>query len=365
MAMPTFTMRQLLEAGIHFGHKTRRWNPKVDQYLYGSRGGIHIIDLQQTVPMLHAALNATRDVVAQGGKVLFVGTKRQASEKVRNAAELCGQYFVNHRWLGGMLTNWKTISKSITRLNELDGQLAEETAGFTKKELLKLTRERDKLELTLGGIREMHGTPSILFVIDTNKEEIAIKEANRLGIPVVAVVDSNSNPDGVDYIIPGNDDATRAIELYCNLISASVLDGLQEQLQHSGVDTGAAEEVVVEITEEEITAAEGKGAKLKATLAKKTSEKKAEAVSEEKPKKAAAKATEEPVKEEKKPAAKKEPAKKAPAQKAAAKKDEVAKEEKKPTAKKAPAKKPAPKKEATKKTAASKKKDEAPKAAKA
>lgn len=369
MAMPTFTMRQLLEAGIHFGHKTRRWNPKVDQYLYGSRGGIHIIDLQQTVPMLHAALQATRDVVAQGGKVLFVGTKRQASEKVRNAAEICGQYFVNHRWLGGMLTNWKTISKSITRLNELDAQLAEETAGFTKKELLKLTRERDKLELTLGGIREMHGTPSILFVIDTNKEEIAIKEANRLGIPVVAVVDSNSNPDGVDYIIPGNDDATRAIELYCNLISASVLDGLQEQLQHSGVDAGAAEEVVVEITEEEITAANSKDSKPKATPAQKTSTKKDSVASEEKPKKAAAKAKEEPVKDEKKPAAKKATAKKTPAKKTA-----DSKEEKKPAAKKAPAKKAAAKKDeatkedkkpAAKKSTDSKKKADAPKAAEA
>lgn len=374
MAMPTFTMRQLLEAGIHFGHKTRRWNPKVDQYLYGSRGGIHIIDLQQTVPMLHAALNATRDVVAQGGKVLFVGTKRQASEKVRNAAELCGQYFVNHRWLGGMLTNWKTITKSITRLNELDAQFAEEAAGFTKKELLKLTRERDKLELTLGGIREMHGTPSILFVIDTNKEEIAIKEANRLGIPVVAVVDSNSNPDGVDYIIPGNDDATRAIELYCNLISAAVLDGLQEQLQHSGVDTGAAEEVVIEITEEEISAAEGKGGKLEATPAKKTSTKKNEAALEEKPQKASANTKEkltkeEPAKEEKKPAAKKATAKKAPVKKTADNK-----KEKEPATKKAPAKKAAAKKDesvkeekkpAAKKAASSKKKADAPKAAEA
>ncbi len=248
--MPTFTMRQLLEAGVHFGHQTRRWNPKMESYLYGSRGGIHIIDLQQTVPLLHHGLQAIRDVVAGGGRVLFVGTKRQASQKIKEAASLCGQFYVNHRWLGGMLTNWKTISQSIKRLRELQEQFDEGVHGFTKKELLTLERERNKLELSLGGIKEMGGVPSILFIIDTNKEDIAIKEANKLGIPIVAIVDSNSNPDGIDYLIPGNDDSQRAIELYCALVSASVLDGLQAEMKTAGVDIGAAEEVTVEIEEE-------------------------------------------------------------------------------------------------------------------
>ncbi len=248
--MPTFTMRQLLEAGSHFGHQTRRWNPKMASYLFGARGGIHIIDLQQTVPLLHHALQAIRDVVAGGGRVLFVGTKRQASQKVKDAAILCGQYYVNHRWLGGMLTNWNTVSNSIKRLRELEENLGQGAHGFTKKELLTLERERNKLELSLGGIKDMGGTPDILFVIDTNKEDIAIKEANKLGIPVVAIVDSNSTPDGIDYIIPGNDDAQRAIELYCTLVSAAVLDGLQAQMRSSGVDVGAAETVAVVIEEE-------------------------------------------------------------------------------------------------------------------
>lgn len=248
--MPTFTMRQLLEAGAHFGHQTRRWNPKMAPYLYGSRGGIHIIDLQQTVPLLHRALQAIRDVVAEGGKVLFVGTKRQASQKIKESATLCGQFYVQHRWLGGMLTNWKTVSQSIKRLRELEESLAEGTHGFTKKELLSLQRERDKLELSLGGIKDMGGPPNILFVIDTNKEDIAIKEANKLGIPVVAIVDSNSTPDGIDYLIPGNDDAQRAIDLYCTLVSAAVLDGLQAQVRSSGIDVGAAEDVTVVIEEE-------------------------------------------------------------------------------------------------------------------
>jgi len=250
--MPTFTMRQLLEAGTHFGHQTRRWNPKMGPYLYGSRGGIHIIDLQQTVPMLHQSLQAIRDVVAAGGRVLFVGTKRQASQRIKEAANLCGQFYVNHRWLGGMLTNWKTISHSIKRLRELEEQFEEGTHGFTKKELLTLERERDKLELSLGGIKEMGGVPNILFIIDTNKEDIAIKEANKLGIPVVAVVDSNSNPDGVDYLIPGNDDALRAIDLYCTLVSAAILDGLQAEMKSSGVDIGAAEDISVTLEEEPI-----------------------------------------------------------------------------------------------------------------
>lgn len=251
--MPTFTMRQLMEAGIHFGHQTRRWNPKMESYLFGSRGAIHIIDLQQTVPMLHVSLQVIRDIVASGGRVLFVGTKRQASQKVKEAANLCGQFYVNHRWLGGMLTNWKTISQSIKRLRELEEQLDEESHGFTKKELLTLERERTKLELSLGGIKDMGGVPSVLFVIDTNKESIAIKEANKLGIPVVAIVDSNSNPDGIDYIVPGNDDAQRAIELYCTLVSAAVLDGLQAEMQSAGVDIGAAEDVSVTIEEAPFT----------------------------------------------------------------------------------------------------------------
>lgn len=248
--MPTFTMRQLLEAGVHFGHQTRRWNPKMDTYLFGSRGGIHIIDLQQTVPMLHHALNTIRDIVAGGGKVLFVGTKRQASQTIKEAANLSGQYFVNHRWLGGMLTNWKTVSQSITRLRELEEKLDEGAHGFTKKELLSLERERNKLELSLGGIKDINGLPDILFVVDTNKEKIAILEANKLGIPVVAILDSNSDPDGIDYIIPGNDDAQRAIEFYCTLVSAAILDGLQAEMKTSGVDIGEAEEVTVVVEEE-------------------------------------------------------------------------------------------------------------------
>jgi len=248
--MPTFSMRQLLEASVHFGHQTRRWNPKMAPYLFGSRGGIHIIDLQQSVPMLHHALQAIRDVVASGGRVLFVGTKRQASQEIKQAASLCGQFYVNHRWLGGMLTNWKTVSQSIKRMTDVQEQLDQGIHGFTKKELLTLERERDKLELSLGGIKEMGGLPDILFVIDTNKEDISIKEANKLGIPVVAIVDSNSNPDGIDYLIPGNDDAQRAIELYCTLVSAAILDGLQAEMQSAGIDIGAAEEVTVTIEEE-------------------------------------------------------------------------------------------------------------------
>jgi len=250
---PTFTMRQLLEAGVHFGHQTRRWNPKMAPYLYGSRGGIHIIDLQQTVPMLHHALEAIEKVVANGGRVLFVGTKRQASQAIKESASLCGQFYVNHRWLGGMLTNWKTISQSIKRLQELEEKLIEGAQGFTKKELLSLERERTKLELSLGGIKEMGGTPDILFIIDTNKEDIAIKEARTLGIPVVAVIDSNSTPDHIDYPIPGNDDAQRAIDLYCSLVSGAVLAGLKEQLHTSGKDVGAAEEVAIVVEEEPFT----------------------------------------------------------------------------------------------------------------
>jgi len=246
MALPAFTMRQLLEAGVHFGHSTRRWNPKMAPYLFGARNKIHIIDLQQTVPMLHQAMVAVKDVVAAGGRVLFVGTKRQASSRVADAAKRCGQYYVNHRWLGGMMTNWQTISNSIKRLRDLDVQLAGETVGLTKKELLGLTREQDKLERALGGIKEMGGLPDILVVIDTNKEAIAVAEATKLGIPVVAVIDSNSQPDGITYPVPGNDDAIRAINLYCDLMVGSVLDGIQQEVTITGGDAGASSEGPVE-----------------------------------------------------------------------------------------------------------------------
>jgi small subunit ribosomal protein S2 len=232
--MPTFTMRQLLEAGVHFGHTTRRWNPKMRSYIFGERNGVHIIDLEQTVPMLHRALESARDVVAGGGRVLFVGTKRQAGDVVAEAAKRCGQYYVNHRWLGGMLTNWKTISNSIKRLKELEARLAEETVGLTKKELLGLQREREKLDRSLGGIKEMAGLPDILFVIDTNKESIAIHEAAKLNIPVIAVIDSNCDPEGITFPVPGNDDAQRAIHLYCDLVAGAVLDGLQKEFIGSG-----------------------------------------------------------------------------------------------------------------------------------
>jgi small subunit ribosomal protein S2 len=262
MAMPTFTMRQLLEAGVHFGHHTRRWNPKMAPFIFGVRNGIHIIDLGQTVPMLQQGLEAVRGVVASGGRVLFVGTKRQASEKIAESAKRCGQYYVNHRWLGGMLSNWKTISQSIKRLRDLDERLQGNTAGLTKKELLQMTRQRDKLERALGGIKEMGGQPDILFIIDTNKEDIAVAEASKLGIPVVAILDSNSNPTGVTYPIPGNDDAIRAISIYCDLVSAAVLDGLQQEMASTGADIGEAEELPAETlpAAEEIPAAAGEPA---------------------------------------------------------------------------------------------------------
>lgn len=253
MALPAFTMRQLLEAGVHFGHSTRRWNPKMAPYLFGDRNNIHIIDLQQTVPMLYRAMQAVRDIVSRNGRVLFVGTKRQAAGLVAETAGKCGQYYVNHRWLGGMMTNWKTISNSIRRLKELEEQLGDggsEVTGLTKKELLVLTREKEKLDRALGGIKDMGGLPDILVIIDTNKEDIAVMEARKLGIPVVAVVDSNSNPEGIDFPIPGNDDALRAIALYCDLIAGSVLDGLTTELAASGVDVGASEEAPVEIIPE-------------------------------------------------------------------------------------------------------------------
>ena len=246
MALPAYSMRQLLEAGVHFGHSTRRWNPTMAPFLFGVRNGIHIIDLQQTVPLLHQAMVAVKEVVANGGRVLFVGTKRQATGRISEAAKKCGQYYVNHRWLGGMMTNWSTISNSIKRLRDLDVQLSGETVGLTKKELLVLTREQAKLERALGGIKEMGGLPDILVVIDTNKEAIAVAEANKLGIPVVGVIDSNSKPEGINYPIPGNDDAMRAIDLYCELMIGSVLDGIQQEVITSGKDIGASADGPVE-----------------------------------------------------------------------------------------------------------------------
>lgn len=246
MALPDFSMRQLLEAGAHFGHQTHRWNPKMKDFIFGERSNIHIIDLSQTVPLLHQALVQVRDAAAGGGRILFVGTKHQASEPVAQAAKRCAQYYVNHRWLGGTLTNWRTISHSISRLRDLesllDGDL--ESSGFTKKELLNLTRERDKLELSLGGIKDMGGIPDLMFVIDTNKEAIAVQEARKLGIPVVAIVDTNSDPDPINFPVPGNDDASRAISLYCELVADAVLDGISDGSADLGVDLGAAEEPV-------------------------------------------------------------------------------------------------------------------------
>lgn len=241
MALPDFSMRALLESGAHFGHQTHRWNPKMDRYIFGSRNNIHIIDLSQTVPLLHQALVKIREVAASGGRVLFVGTKRQASDPVAQAAKRCAQYYVNHRWLGGTLTNWRTISGSIARLRELEDLTAGEGQGRTKRELLSLTREKDKLDLSLGGIKDMGGIPDIMFVIDTNKEAIAIQEARKLNIPVVAILDTNSDPDGVAYPIPANDDAARALQLYCDLVADAVLDGLASGQSAMGVDLGAAE----------------------------------------------------------------------------------------------------------------------------
>ena len=257
MALPDYNMRQLLEAGVHFGHQTHRWNPKMAPYIFGDRNGIHIIDLAQTVPLLHQALVAVRDTVASGGRVLFVGTKRQATEVIARTAQQCAQYYMNTRWLGGTLTNWKTISNSIKRLRELENLLSDEAStGFTKKEILNLTRERDKLELAIGGVKDMGGLPDLMIVIDTNKESIAIAEAHKLGIPVIAILDSNCNPDGITYPVPGNDDATRAIELYCSLFSGAVIDGIEQGAVSSGVDIGAqaepTPEAALEATEEEV-----------------------------------------------------------------------------------------------------------------
>ncbi len=246
MAIPDFTMRQLLEAGVHFGHQTHRWNPKMRNYIYGSRNGIHIIDLSQTVPLLHTALVAVAETVAKGGRVLFVGTKRSASELVADSAKRSAQYYVNSRWLGGTLTNWKTISHSIKTLRTTDDVLGKEQSGLTKREMLEMTRTKEKLDKSLGGIKDMGGVPDLLFVIDTNKEQIAIKEANRLGIPVIAVIDTNSDPAGVTYPIPGNDDAGRAVALYCDLVSRACIEGISLAQTGSGIDVGAAEEPMAE-----------------------------------------------------------------------------------------------------------------------
>ena len=243
MSVPDFSMRQLLEAGVHFGHQTHRWNPKMRSYIFGERSGVHIIDLSQTVPMLHQALVKVRDVVAGGGRVLFVGTKRQAQQPVAEAAQRCAQYYMNNRWLGGTLTNWETVSKSIKRLRELEEELESDSSVRTKKEQLQMQREREKLELSLGGIRDMGGLPDLMFVIDVKKEAIAIQEAKKLGIPVVAVVDTNCSPDGVDMVIPGNDDASRAIALYCNLASDAVIDGLGASAAAMGEDLGELAEL--------------------------------------------------------------------------------------------------------------------------
>ena len=257
MALPDFSMRQLLEAGVHFGHQAHRWNPKMSEYIFGTRNNIHIIDLAQSVPMMHRALQAISDTVANGGRILFVGTKRQAQDAIAEAARKSAQYDVNSRWLGGTLTNWKTISQSISRLRKLDEMLSSgESQGYTKKERLTLQRERDKLDRALGGIKDMGGLPDLMFVIDTNKEDIAIKEARRLSLPVAAIVDTNSDPDGITFVVPGNDDASRAITLYCDLAAKAAIDGISRAQGDLGVDAGAAAEP---IAEELPTAAEGPG----------------------------------------------------------------------------------------------------------
>jgi small subunit ribosomal protein S2 len=260
MALPDFSMRQLLEAGVHFGHQAHRWNPKMGQYIFGTRNNIHIVDLAQTVPMLHRALQAVSDTVAKGGRILFVGTKRQAQDAIADAAKRSAQYYVNSRWLGGTLTNWKTISGSISRLRKLDEMLnSGEAAGYTKKERLTMQRERDKLDRSLGGIRDMGGVPDLLFVIDTNKEDIAIKEAQRLGIPVAAIVDTNCDPAGITFAVPGNDDASRAVSLYCELIAKAAIDGISRAQGELGVDIGAQEKPVIAEQIPAAPAAEGLG----------------------------------------------------------------------------------------------------------
>lgn len=260
MAAPVVTMQQLIEAGAHFGHQTHRWNPRMKPYIFGARNGIHILDLSQTVPLFARALEFVSATVQAGGKVLFVGTKRQAQAPIAEAARASGQHFVNHRWLGGMLTNWKTISGSIKRLKMLEEQLAGDTSGFTKKEVLQLTRERDKLELSLGGIRDMGGIPDVMFVIDANKEDLAIKEANVLGIPVIAILDSNVDPQGIAFPVPANDDAARAVRLYCDAVAAAATKGRTGAAVASGADVGEFAEPPAEAALEETAAEAGDAA---------------------------------------------------------------------------------------------------------
>ncbi len=344
-ALPTFTIRELLEAGVHYGHKTMRWNPKMAPYLFGSRNGTHIIDLQQTAPMFHQALKVVYDVVKANGRVLFVGTKRQASDPIAEAAKRCGQYYVNHRWLGGMLTNWKTVSQSIKTLRETEAKLEGSREGLKKKEILSLERRADKLKLSLGGILEMGGKPDLLFIIDTNKESLAMQEAKKLGVPVIAIVDSNSNPDDVNFPIPGNDDAIRSITLYCQLISDAALAGIQDSLGSKAVaDLAEEKKDVAAAKNDNAKSVTKKAEKEVKPVAKKATEKKVE-----EPKKSVAKVAAK--KTEDKPAAKKAEAKKTAAEpvvkKAAEKKDDGAKV--------VESKKAAPKKvEAEKKTAAKK-----------
>ena len=352
MAAPVVSMQQLLEAGTHFGHQTHRWNPRMKPYIFGARNGIHILDLSQTVPLFARSLDFVSKTVASGGKILFVGTKRQAQQPIADAARASGQHFVNHRWLGGMLTNWKTISNSIKKLKTLEEQLGGEAEGFTKKEMLQMTRQRDKLELSLGGIRDMGGIPDVMFVIDANKEELAIKEANVLGIPVIAILDSNVDPSGIAFPVPGNDDASRALRLYCEAMAEAAGQGNVKAVEASGADLGAMAEPPVEaavaaepkVAEEKPAKAEAApAAKPAAAKAEKVEAKAEEAAPAPKAEAAEAKADKAVPAKEAKPAeekAEKTPAKKAPAKKAAPKKAAP----KKATAKKAPAKKAAAKK---------------------
>jgi len=344
MALPEFSLRQLLEAGVHFGHQTARWNPRMGEYIYGARNGIHILDLTQTVPMLDAALNLVRETVAKGGSILFVGTKRQAQKPIAEAAEKCAQYYMNYRWLGGTLTNWQTVSQSIKRLKEYDEKLETGAEGMTKKERLGMERQQKKLQASLGGIREMGGRPDLIFVIDVNKEDLAIAEAKKLGIPVVAIVDTNCSPDDVDYIIPGNDDAARAIILYCDLVARAALDGMTEQMGAAGIDLGALDDAPIEEAVAPEPATEEPAAKAEEPKEAEAAPEKAEAAEPENaetavPDKAEAVEPEkvDTAEPEKAEAAEAKPAKKAPAKKKPAAKAE-AKVAKKPAAKKAPAK---------------------------
>ena len=378
-ALPNFTIKELMDAGVHFGHKTMRWNPKMQQFIYGSRNNIHIIDLQKTAPMLRKALTVANQVASRNGRILFVATKNQASSVVAEAAERCGQYFVNHRWMGGMLTNWETVSKSIKKLNSIEKQLEDPELNLVKKERLHLSRQAEKLELALGGIRRMGGKPDLIIIIDTNREKIALQEARKLDIPTIAIADTNSDPEEIDYIVPGNDDSIKSIRLFCNLFSDAILSGLQQsvggykQEQQAANDSQAEEKQVAQIKAEEKSAEEKKVEEGEAKAEEASDKQQAEAQKVEAQK-------EDTKKEEAQKEAKKAPAKKSTAKKATTKKAEAEEAEaeegsqkkeaeskpaaKKPAAKKAPAKKEAPKKEADKKTTAKKsaaKKDESAK----